>query len=406
MPHIPGHNFPSPLSGFGNPTPRQYAIHAQATGRTPVERDTSRSFSDLLSDITAHPLSWALPVAGTAMHWNEMRPWERGLSVTADALDIATLGGGKVITAPLKAAARFATRNDPALTYVRGGYLPDGTSINHFSGNPELGVSTYQALKFDSPINDARYYMRPMSSNPVIHDLPKDHAWYGRHYYDEATNSLKERDTYSITPIKGQQVIYEERPLYELSGKPLSSLGADREALLDVNSVRYKNYYYHTELPLQEPLRYPRPNSIQEFYDKRPNSASPGWSLEPRIAPNRNVRLYIPEGKGFWEMHKPTKYEAPNMAEFYGRQSSPTITDPVTGKVYNLESEFAKYNEMGLYRNPLLRMDHIVEPYLNPLGINNLWNNPGTLPVTELVRAYMAGRNRPEFSLSGYNEPS
>tara|TARA_R110002012_G_scaffold20264_4_gene71962 strand:- start:12 stop:1028 length:1017 start_codon:yes stop_codon:yes gene_type:complete len=95
-----------------------------------------------------------VPVAGTMYNWNQMAPWEKGLSIGLDAVDIATLGGGKPATAAARAGIQgfrqFA--KTPMPTYMRFGdivtkdeeYLP---SFNFGITNlPEKGVSTYPAM--------------------------------------------------------------------------------------------------------------------------------------------------------------------------------------------------------------------------------------------------------------------
>jgi hypothetical protein len=51
-----------------------------------------------------------VPVVGTAVNWNQMGPGERAFSMGLDAVDIATLGAGKALTAPARWGGR-AIRN-------------------------------------------------------------------------------------------------------------------------------------------------------------------------------------------------------------------------------------------------------------------------------------------------------
>jgi hypothetical protein len=112
MPHAPGHG-PS----FEFPRPWQMASQAMPGFMSPEQYG---QIGRGLLDFT--------PVVGTALNWNEMGPWERALSVGLDVADVATFGGGKAVTAPIKttskAIQKFMMRNDPKLTYVRAGMPP------------------------------------------------------------------------------------------------------------------------------------------------------------------------------------------------------------------------------------------------------------------------------------------
>ena len=108
----------------------------------------------VVSDEAMRTAMGYVPVAGTMYNWNQMAPWEKGLSIGLDAVDIATLGGGKPATAAARAGIQgfrqFA--KTPMPTYMRFGdivtkdkeYLP---SFNFGITNlPEKGVSTYPAM--------------------------------------------------------------------------------------------------------------------------------------------------------------------------------------------------------------------------------------------------------------------
>ena len=124
MPHVPGHLPRTPENAFDafiSPTPQVVPPVRRTNQPGPVGPETS---------FLQNPLVGFLPVAGTAAHWNQMGPWEKALSVGLDAVDLATLGGGKAVTTPIRMASRFGTRGDPPITYVREGNLPQGPSFN------------------------------------------------------------------------------------------------------------------------------------------------------------------------------------------------------------------------------------------------------------------------------------
>ena len=81
-------------SGTGQPTiPLQPEYYQQRGART-----------------LAKEAAGFMPVAGTAVNWNQMGPGERAFSMGLDAVDIATLGAGKALTAPARWGGR-AIRN-------------------------------------------------------------------------------------------------------------------------------------------------------------------------------------------------------------------------------------------------------------------------------------------------------
>ena len=68
-------------------------------------QNTFGNRSNYISDYTGpwykHPITQMIPFAGTALHWNDMGPWERGFSVASDVIDVASLGSLKPVTAAI-----------------------------------------------------------------------------------------------------------------------------------------------------------------------------------------------------------------------------------------------------------------------------------------------------------------
>ena len=297
------------------------------------------------------------PVAGTMYNWDQMAPWERGLSIGLDAIDIATLGGGKAITAPIKATTKFITKGDPALTFLRAGdmpttqagigfdswkypnydtyfdsQLPSHTdfmpSFNYALKEPEEGISVFQGLNFPWDISQGpNIFMKPA---PNIEGLP---AW----------GAGTQRNLWG----QGQFT----RPFYEVSGNPLRSVGGDLETLLDPDSASY----------LQK-ISPPKPphltlDDAKELVrtGKLPKNYSP---IMPKV---KNPQM---------EFRTPKELE-----------NNPWVTNPVSGESINLVDEFAKYNLFGQRTNPFLRLDDTIES-----GINRATLHPA-LPISSPVRA-------------------
>ena len=438
MSHLPGHI--DPLSnnyGFGMPTSRQYAINALDAERTPMNWDTSVSFSDLYQDIQNHPLSHVLPVASTAMHWDDMGALEKTFSTTMDAIDVATLGSGKLITAPIRAATKLATRNKPTFTYLRGGMMPTVASpdnpfwqftpsINHHLLEPELGISTYQGLKmpFETTGNTAQYYMRPA---PLVSDI---HAYTPDHYRYGSTPS----NTYQTDAAGTQLNVYENRPIYEVGGKPLSTFGADNEALLDAQTAYYKsledisNPTLNTQAWSEElgkqieglwdvRMRYDLEDAgvwdANERILRLPfnvQGTDAGSTLSPwgkiwnwgamenpefgrwtdldaaedvskwymPIPEQKNIELYMPNHPARFTTENPRTGRKEILP---GHRTDPLVTNPRTGKVYNLEEEFAKYDASGTVINPWMRLAD--NPYIS--GIRTI---PATMPIRGAINEF------------------
>ena len=280
MPHAPGHG----RYGFGTGMPEDiYGAFSNVAPFVPPEL-TEEQFRMAMGFV---------PVAGTAYNWNEMGPWERALSVGLDVADVATLGGGKAVTAPIKTTSKaiqnFMMRNDPKLAYVRGGFLPTipharapkgvqgrsadwqpdpymelmfaagqgdqfkiYPSFNFAAGAFEPGISTYQALKYPKGLGDVlTEYMGPWGARQHAQTNPEaftDPQWLMRNMPDElVTREYPNRFhpvtgkpmTYTVNPRSTQRHIMQDIyagdvPMFESSGmRMLASEGADTEALID-----------------------------------------------------------------------------------------------------------------------------------------------------------------------------
>jgi len=442
MSHIPGHVDPLPIHnnyGFGDgnygnwhntpiwnwnrstdlntPPNREFAISELDAGRTPTNWHTPISLrneaADFYQGIQEHPLSHFLPVAGTAMHWDDMGALEKVFSTTMDAIDVATFGSGKLITAPIKAATKFATRNQPALTYLRGGALPTkgmptgmwggaptnewmfSPSVNHFTGEPELGISTFQGLKMPWGAGEGtpQYYMRPSELDYPSHDLPLTHPYFGK----SRTN------TYTTNPVKTQLNVYENRPIYDVGGNPLSTFGADNEALLDPATAYYKSLDDLTNPP--PPIAEGWLQEQRDYLDKlwteggghvnifgKDMGGLPGtpWEVArafrvpslhteiPDMGKIRNLELYMPNHPDRFTTVNPKTGRA---EMFPGHRTDPSVTNPRTGQVYNLEEEFAKYDATGTVINPWMRLAD--NPYIS--GIRTI---PATMPIRGAINEF------------------
>ena len=335
IPHQSSYGF----GGGGGPNP--FSDYLEQTNQPWMSPD--------VSDETLRMLMGFVPVAGTAYNWDQMQPWERGLSMGLDAVDIATLGGGKAITAPIKAATKFATRGDPAIKYLRMGDMPttqagrdvrnweyplygsyfDETlpqqgnlipSMNWATGRPEAGISTYQGLQFPWNVSQGpNIFMRPMGTKGSQGQIG---MW-----------------------DKGQFA----RPLYEIEGTPMKTLGSDLEALIDPATAQYvqklKPTHNWENVPFKEPqIDFKVPGFITENV--------------PGPIPGR-TRTYLNE---------------------------PTTINPVTGEVIDLVTEFAKYNLSGQRANPLYRLDDVIAPWLQKPVINP--NLPVSLPGRVPMQMY------------------
>ena len=261
MSHIPGHVDPLPINsnygyGFGQYTNPwvDYSIRNTAPREVPTQYDS------MVEAFKNAPGVDLLPVAGTWAGWDDMGVLGRTGSLALDALDIATLGGGKAITAPLTAGLKYAARNEPAMRYIRFGELP--TEQGHFDmgvdfepgsmGNPytdyarsinwqtmeeEPGISVYQALEY--PNNYGIYNIRPPENVNIRYVYPQETP------IDRRTLKGKVQHDWVNNPRKGYLNITEMAsdpdemvPIYDVRGTPLKyQLGSDMEALLDPASI-------------------------------------------------------------------------------------------------------------------------------------------------------------------------
>jgi hypothetical protein len=258
MPHAPGH--PS----FEFPRPWQMASQAIPGFMSPEQYgQIGRGLLDFV------------PVVGTALNWNEMGPWGRTASVAMDVADVATLGSGKAVTAPIKTASKaiqkFMMRNDPTLAYVRAGmpppagvppesrfadYKPSEAVVKLFAEGRgkelpegalgrsaiwttdppglEPGISTYQALEYPggrgfpgmgfggwSP-SETQYIMR---NQPDV-DIPLQ-QWtpQGQQYHTNPFETQKD----IMRAVKTG-----DTPMYKYSDLDIMDVpGSDLEALID-----------------------------------------------------------------------------------------------------------------------------------------------------------------------------
>ena len=403
MTHIPGHIYPLPIHdnyGFGTgnysnwhntpiwnwnrstdlntPPNREFAISELDAGRTPMNWDTSVSFSDLYQGIKEHPLSYFLPVANTAMHWDDMGALEKWLSVGMDAIDVATLGSGKLITAPIKAATKLATWGDPALTYVRAGNLPlEGQnfipSYNYAVNVPEEGISTYQALKFPQADGSPQYILRPPPAEKVTQNIPVTSPQYG----EPSMWTQEPQYRYTSLPVENQNMLLRNRPWYEVGGRPLGSLGADQEALLDPLTVYYKSLddiSNHEAVQAWKAENWTPEVSMAhgDAIRKLPYAGSPvQFPHSNIIVPKATVGNDAGNFRigGVHDEFSANVYNLPYPHE---------VINPTTGKVIDIRTEIDKYNPQGLRNNRLLNLEHYIDPYLPPMT--------GTAPVTMPIR--------------------
>ena len=160
----------------------------------------------VVSDEAMRTAMGYVPVAGTMYNWNQMAPWERGLSIGLDAVDIATLGGGKAITAPARAGVQgfrhFA--KTPVPTYMRFGDILHKGGQYRPSHNwgvtdlPERGISVYPAM-YDPGVD--KYVIQSAPDVNYLFRNPK--------HYDPVTEVGKSSPTFS-----GVQTKYEDLDTY------------------------------------------------------------------------------------------------------------------------------------------------------------------------------------------------
>ena len=317
MPHRAGH---SPVPEFGFPQSWEVASQAIPGFMSPEQyRQIGRGLLDYV------------PGVSTALNWGEMGPWGRAGSLGLDALDLATAGGGKPVTTPLRAFTRFLRRNDP-LVYLRGGfpplaevpssaryadYRPDpileklfaegkgkqfslGTSGNFLSGGSEPGISTFQALRYLKGENFPGFGALP-ETQYVMRDASRQ-----KRYLNEIQPVTGQR-RYNI-PIQSQDVLMNRvargiQNIYEMSGMNiLKQQGADLEALVDpVTGIKkavevppgnvwrqsdWSSGLFDPAFAKYDARGIPVPNPLEQLIDR----ASLGWTL-PWTAPARGLQV-------------------------------------------------------------------------------------------------------------------
>jgi hypothetical protein len=462
MPHIPGHNFPPSPSGFGYGNPVQRALDA---GRTPMDMGTSISFSDLMSGIQEHPLSWALPVAGTAMHWNEMGPWERGLSLGADVADIATLGTLRPLTGAL-GASRLARDIPNPLTALRN--LSNWDQDQYFvrSGRPRgSGIeSVYPSYPHRPQIVFGQLANYPVAP-PPYRDLPVKPQ--PEMLPPNAVARFKQSEP-MVSKNWGQPGGYEwEKGMSSYMATPFDPTKVPRST---------GAFGVAEEIPFQMQFEHPnlKSSTLRHHLTKPSGQAFTAEELaNPNLMVVRNPHEYIyslgentlpatrgtlpdwrpiesamgPEGSAVRMQNQWLMYALPDYA-----------TGPVGKGIYSMRGRAvpelgADMEQLADYASTVKQLQRIgyediavaspsysaqvfghLDPYgrrlipggevlTNPLGkiikeeadwARNVMPQFATHPTAamgaaetaRLINAYMANRNRPDFSFSGFNEPS
>ena len=353
------HNIDQPSYGFGT---------GQRSGQDILNAYLDQQVIPItVSDEAMRAAMGFVPVAGTIHNWDHMEPWERGLSMGLDAIDIATLGGGKAITAPIKAATRFATRGDPALTFLRMGNMPvtaDGSrvaweyptyqsyfdktlppqgnfgpSLNYGTKEPEVGLSVYQGLQFPwDPSQATNLYMRPLDTHGAL----------------------------------GQKQLWNQgaftRPMYQVKGTPIKTLGSDLETLIDPATAQYV-----------QKINPPNPHQYREGLNAA--TKTPAKPFEAGL-PAITKQQYSDWNKAVKEFPEVAFENFMDIEQPYNR----FVTNPITGEVINLEKEFYKYGRSGQRTNPLYRLDDVIAPWLQKPVINP--NLPVSLPGRVPMQMY------------------
>tara|TARA_R100000808_G_scaffold24792_2_gene58376 strand:- start:1303 stop:2673 length:1371 start_codon:yes stop_codon:yes gene_type:complete len=456
MPHIPGHNFPTPAYGFGYGNPVQRALDA---GRIPMDTSTSISFSDLMSGIKAHPLSWALPVAGTAMHWNEMGPWERGLSLGADVADIASLGTLRPLTGAL-GASRLARDVPNPLTalrklpnwdqdqyFIRSG-RPRGSGIESlYPSYPSRPQSVFGQLG-NYPVAPPTYKDLPIKPQPEM--LPSNAVARFKQTEPMVSKNWgspggyaweKGQSSYMATPFDPTKVprstgafdVAEEVPsVYGNSGVSLqhtltkpSGQAFTAEELANPNLMVLRNpqeYIYSlgrdtltgdphvkTRSPwIEHGISGLDPQELQRRWlkeglpDALTGPVGKGtYRIEGRAVPELGADMehlmdYAPTAKQLQRINyddlavASPSYSAQIFGHLdpYGRRLIPggeVLTNPL-GKILREEADWLRNTFPPFAERPTVTMS--------------------AAETMRMINAYMANRNRPDLSFSGFNEPS
>jgi hypothetical protein len=359
--------------------PAQYGfgMGAQPFNPMPQAPPSPYGFSagSLWKDLQQAPGVGFIPGLSTATQWNEMGPWGRSASLGLDALDLATMGTGKLGTTPLKMAltwgGKWLGRNDPTHTYLRSANLPTvegledmglidegvGTILEASLGNPlnpyipsinwmentvEPGISVYQGLKFPGKGNP-QYLMKPAEDILLNRGLTSKSPHYKtRGPYRKIENQIP---YYEINPLESQRQMMElgpddARELFEVRGTPMERvLGSDLEAMLDPRTAGYVS-----DIPI-------------------PREQVPLYDMEHMLA-------------SVQDMHRRGGYD-----RTYGMTLSDMDNITALANKWDIPAEFAKYDQFGNRINPLW-YDRIPDlPWMPPY----LGTTPATVPTRGFI---------------------
>ena len=170
------------------------------------------------------------------------------------------------------------------------------------------------------------------------------------------------------------------RPWYEIGGKPLGSLGADQEALLDPATVYYKSL---DDISNHEAVQaWKAQNWTPEVADAHYDANRWGQNASTVQFPKSNIQVPKPTVG-----HDAGNFRIGGMhdevsANVYNLPYPHEVINPTTGKVIDLQTELNKYNLQGLRNNKLLNAEYYLDRYL----LDRYLPLTGTAPVTMPIR--------------------
>lgn len=254
-----------------------------------------------------------VPGVSTALNWPQMGPWGRAGSVGLDALDLATLGGGKPFTTPARWLSKaFRNPLDPKMISVRAGFppisaeatdprmmegfatpaqrlsasegapLPWGPSTNYIRGQKEAGTSVYQAAQF------------PFGRGSVLR--PAEDIWFDYTYPNRISSRTGQPKTARWNPLIGQTLLLRDRPMYQVMGDVIpGAKGSDLEAMVDPATISGV-----TQVPFSQLRRLPL-SGASSTWPHLPTGLTQGTglSLASEGMTNRALNLfakYDPQG--------------------------------------------------------------------------------------------------------------